>query len=1366
MLSTELKQGRTYQFDVIKNKSSRKFYKIATDDGIEFSLQKFKFQHGLPIPDFIDCYVKSTDPLTLGQDISVFIKEFYKEGEDYDFKIKAIKTDISKVYELEDEHDLCFRLYNAPESLSIGNRVKCKVLRIRGVNVNLTYVGTLTTKLPLEFIDIKGWLNAAGISPSLERLNILDTQYRKLLDSLPEYHSCLQKYDRGDASWIIELLHATSSNITDRLIESKDDRCRLSKTVNRMMLARRIALYILEESDFLRNCNADQRQILQSKLSDQVELFDQYGQAASKIFNKTDEDYINQMFGRLKEAGYLYKPSRQFRIMMTILKLRPELINSRMGELFDALHNWELSNWQSEPFRGALVQQLQIFIKENSGLINMLPTNDSADDNKTIIRIILAIAVQSILATDSDDVDLPVNRAMLYRYISYLYPKNIRHLLDKGIDSILGFERPAEFNWNDTEHPTLLMLKSSHPYLAGEERNNLVKTYTTSKASINLRQGNIHIVARGADPETTAIPNTLVEWLHPRISLADDIKAQIGKKPKDLNIYRRLWDDVAWSIFGEEESAGKKITKIKPYNGEEVRVFIDDVRILNTGKEKQRLQFHCTICDDLYFGEGWMPCDSLHMLGWLTYRDIPCNYNGSLRFAQDSNGAPLLFPAIVIIKDDGMEFSMKSQIEDFLLENSWPGEESACIVTHFDRLNNCWLCLSEIGCTYKVICDETTDGLSEGMLVRIRHVEPEHSVGLTQFFIGEMSDNQENLPLMIKKENCLSNLMQGIGEPADNEMDINSEVVEIEEVMSRDELTEIIYMYQRFAYSEKEYTMAFNYLGFASILCRIAEKQQLLKEISTHMELLMLLQDFGRNQKVNIEWLEQCEGKVISAPLLERLHTRLRIVANLDMNENAEWLWNLRKKPRNDTERELASLVLSYNMMPREMEKTRKEVMKEISTLLNVNSTFSDSKYYGDESQTVEFKSSLIYSTHGGSRPDVKEQMFEIVHTICGFMNARGGTLFIGVNDSGYENGLNDDLAYREAHGQKATIDAMIVELQNHLDRVMPKHAKDHWEIQSDPESKKGVIMVKVLPVEEPVEYEGVIYVRSSSTTKPRLDEQRDEFIKNRSHNYALLMKIWGVGDQTADSGNPTDALEVPMPSGDSTPQEIVDIPAPTDDRPDMPQDATTDIPAISTGRHRMNVLHSYELNFVTPAFFLYFNNDNTIVYSPDDAYLDYEPGCRLALAVLDREKDGFLVLCYSDGNIVKIPLSSFSLLSGRESRNFRNDSSLDFVNIAGAGNYLLSVVRSSFGALFYRIDPLADIAESDTLTALGEKVCDNPYTILAQEIITSDKLPFFDLEAIGKESRFYGIPLPQGDGTLTVQERIDKLLNPVAHAE
>lgn len=1356
MLSTELKQGRTYQFDVIKSKSTRKFYKIATDDGIEFSLQKFKFQQNLPIPDYIDCYVKYTDPLTLGQDISVFIREFYKEGCDYDFKIKAIKNDNTKVYELEDRHELCFRLINAPDTLSIGNRVKCKILRIRGVNVNLAYVGTLATSFPLEFISIGGWLQAIGIGKDKNR-------YQKLLEALPEYKSSLHKYINHDPYWIIELLQATSENITDRLIDSKGNRQRLARTVRLMLLARRIALFILEESDFLRNCNSDQRSLLQSKLSDYIEKFDQYDQAASKIFNKTDEEYIDQMFSRLKEAGYLYKPSRQFRIMMTILKLRPELINERMGELFEALHNWELSNWQSEPFRGALVQQLQIFIMENCELINMLPTNDSGDDNKTIIRMILAIAVQSILATESDDIDMSVNQAMLYRYISYLYPKNIRYLLDKGIDSILGLERQTEFNWNDTEHPTLLMLKSSHPSITVDERNNLVKSYTTSKATISLRQGNIHVIARGADPDTTAIPNNIIEWLHPRISLADDIKTQIGKKPKDLNVYRRLWEDVAWSIFGDDESAGKKITKIKPYSGEEVKIIIDDVRVLNTAREKQRLQFHFSICDELYFGEGWMPCDSIHMIGWLTHRDIPGNYNGSLRFAQDDNGNPLIFPAIVIRNDDELELSMKSHIEDYLLETLWPGLESICIVTHFDRLNNCWLCLSEIGCTYKVMCDDSTEGLSEGMLVRIRYVEPEHSVGLTQFFIGEMSENQSDLPLMIKKENCLSNLMQGIGEPADSNADIDSEVVEIEEVMSREELTELIYMYQRFAYSEKEYTVAFNYLGFASILCRIAENKRLLKELSTHMELLMLLQDFGRNQVVNLEWLEQCGEKASSTPMLERLHTRLKIVANLDINDNVEWLWNIRKRPRNESERELASLVLSYNMMPRELEKPRKEILKEISTLLNVNSTVSDSKYYGDESQTVEFKSSLIYSTHGGSRPDFKEQMFEIVHTICGFMNARGGTLFIGVNDSGYENGLNDDLAYRQAHGLKATIDAMIVELQNHLDRVMPKHAKDHWEIQSDPEAKKGVIMVKVLPVELPVEYDGVIFVRSSSTTKPRLNEQRDEFIKNRSHNYALLMKIWGVGDNSISSSVSEISDETDDNSSEMPKKSVVSR-IPYEPLPES-ENQNTEIEAIATGRHRPNVLHSYDPYFVTPSFFLYFMKDCRLISSPVDSYLDYEPDCRLALAVLDKEKDDYLIFGYTDGNILKTPLAAFNNLSGRDDRAFRNDPELGFVNIGNGDDYLLSVVKSSFGAIFYRIDPIQVLSESESLYDTGSKICDNPYTIIAQEILTVDKLPFFDADAISKESRFYGILLPVGDGTLTVEERIDKLLNPVAHA-
>jgi hypothetical protein len=1358
MFSSELKQGRAYKFDVIKEESTRKFFKVRTDDGMEFSLQKFKFQQNAPLPDQIDCYVKSIFPITLGQDISVFIRNFYEEGKEYDFKVKAIRTDTNQVYELQDKHDLCFKLYNAPESLTKGSRIKCKIIKIIGVNVTLKYVGTLSTRLPLEFLDMAQWLNLLGI-------NRFHEYYLNFLESFQEFEPALNKYDDEDPTWILEILQAVSTHITDWLIDCKDDLKLLSKIVRRMSLAQNLALFILEESDYLRNCNPEQRTMLQSRLSNYVELFTQYSVAASMILDKTYSGFIDKMFHRLKEAGYLYRPNRQFRIMMTILKLRPEMINSRMGELFEALHNWELSNWQSEPFRSALVEQLQIFIEGNCRQINLLPAFDSSEENKTVIRMILAIAVQSLLATDTDLVDLRINRAMLYRYISYLNTSSFETLLNKGIDALLGMEGQNEFTWNDTEHPTLLIMKSSSPTGATEERSDIVKTYTTSKAEVQLRSDSLHIVARNANPDSTIIPNNLFDWLNPKVSLADDIHVQNLRKTKDLATYGKMWEEIAWSIFGEDQTAGIKTRKRAPYEGEDVKVIIDDVRIVNSGNERQRLQFHCTIHDDEVQGEGWMPCDTIHLLGWLSYRDIPNNYDGSLSFAQTDNGTPLLFPATVIRRNDQFEFSMKSHLDDFMLENISSYMESNAIVTHFDRANNVWLCLSELGCTFKVNYDESTANLREGMIVRVRYVEPDHSGSMIQFFIGELAENQDLVPGGIKKSECLYNLMQNFGEVSGITDLENSTVVEVEEVMSREEMMELIYMLQRCAYLQTEYIKAFNYLGLATILCKIIEEPTLLEDVATHMELLKLLQDFGRNQRVNLEWLEHCEKRVSRSPMLERLHTRLKIVADLGINENSDWLWNLWHNPRNETEGHLASLVLSYNMLPRDLEKSRKEIMKEISTLLNVNSTVPTSKYYGDESQTVEFKSSLIYSTHGGSRPDVREQLREITHIICGFMNARGGTLYIGVNDAGYENGLDDDLAYRQSHGHKPTIDAMIVDLQNHLDRTLPVHAKDHWEIESDPESKKGVIVVKVLPVEIPVELDGVIFVRSSSTTKPRLESERDEFIKNRSHNYRLLMKLWGVGEE--DNSTPSEPQPEEKPVLNNIPK-IAPKPEPPKIEEELPEEEEVQDTEqkVTTGRHRFNVLHYFEPNFSTPNFYAYFMRDSKVRVSNDDTYLDYEPDCLLALAIKDREKDGRIILTYADGKVAKHPLSLLQDLNQNETREVRTTSDLRLVNIANDDDYLLSVVKAPYGALFYRLDRLSNMPTLPSLTSEGESLCNMQHRILAQEIVTGERLGFFDLDAVDKERKFFGVPVPVGDGTLSEQERIDALLNPLLPTE
>lgn len=64
---------------------------------------------------------------------------------------------------------------------------------------------------------------------------------------------------------------------------------------------------------------------------------------------------------------------------------------------------------------------------------------------------------------------------------------------------------------------------------------------------------------------------------------------------------------------------------------------------------------------------------------------------------------------------------------------------------------------------------------------------------------------------------------------------------------------------------------------------------------------------------------------------------------------------------------------------------------------------------YGDESETVEFKQSLVYHPKSSS-VDVDAQIFNIMRSVAGFMNNIGGTLYIGVRNDGSVNGIERDM--------------------------------------------------------------------------------------------------------------------------------------------------------------------------------------------------------------------------------------------------------------------------------------------------------------------------------------------------------------------
>jgi hypothetical protein len=61
------------------------------------------------------------------------------------------------------------------------------------------------------------------------------------------------------------------------------------------------------------------------------------------------------------------------------------------------------------------------------------------------------------------------------------------------------------------------------------------------------------------------------------------------------------------------------------------------------------------------------------------------------------------------------------------------------------------------------------------------------------------------------------------------------------------------------------------------------------------------------------------------------------------------------------------------------------------------------------ESQTVEFKSSARWNMHTEKADPRMEHV--IIKTVCGFLNAEGGTLLVGVDDSGGALGVERDIS-------------------------------------------------------------------------------------------------------------------------------------------------------------------------------------------------------------------------------------------------------------------------------------------------------------------------------------------------------------------
>ena len=150
------------------------------------------------------------------------------------------------------------------------------------------------------------------------------------------------------------------------------------------------------------------------------------------------------------------------------------------------------------------------------------------------------------------------------------------------------------------------------------------------------------------------------------------------------------------------------------------------------------------------------------------------------------------------------------------------------------------------------------------------------------------------------------------------------------------------------------------------------------------------------------------------------------------------------------------------------------------------------------ESKWVEFKQTGRVNLHTNQRDEVIEQ--QVVKAIAGFMNAEGGTLLIGVSDTGEVTGIEADF---KTLGKRQNTDGFAVWLNNLLDNKLGPTAAARAKFRFDELSTGTVCRVDVTSGPDPTFVKGSkgessLYVRLNNVTRLLNTAEALDYVQTR----------------------------------------------------------------------------------------------------------------------------------------------------------------------------------------------------------------------------------------------------------------------------
>lgn len=1184
-------------------------------------------------------------------------QEAYSKGDIVEFKVVKIFADYCEIR--DEKTDINAYLQGTAKLvLFIGQTIKCRILAV------------------------------AEKHPKIELVNISDFEQSK--DNLTEEKLSEFLFQRN-ISWntkdFIKIL------LTEEKEKTYESQCHtwiqnlLNKKID-LQGVRRDCSDLLELSDLLNICSDNERDFYQSRLTLLIEQLGYYIKAAELIENETSEDkeldtpekFIDSIFTKLKTSGFVYHPIKNFNILSCLFLRKPELMNERIKVLLAIIYERDIKFWGKEPFNTALTKLLELYIRECDGKIDKTKDNEELIDNN-----MKSLALQLLLIGNTKDNSIAnycLNSARLCNLSSYIVQGKTDELIDAAFYYM--FHSSAKLPYYRLDNVNYL------PHLIANcqiHKIDTINSFTKGKNRLLINSDGIRLSAShdSINDLHPVFPKNLKLWNNLQIFLSSKTSINLNSVSPSNSItsYENTWKEIELEFFNVSKATNTTSTK---KNKKHHRVG-ELVRITFTGQDEiDRNKYYCQIEDEIG-GNGYIYIKDI----------IPYSIaSTSLRHFYANDGSRYVFMATISdVEDDVFHFSMLEEIKDRISDFYTYDEDIICSVGSSPNSYGMAPAITKDGVSVSIEYASDFEGVDKNSIVSCRLMGTGSGTFHLQCQINDFVSYDFDL------NSAFRSLMQkcSVGKIPENiTQQEEQQIMESDKVLDESYVKEVIFLIDRKALVDKDYVKSYNYLGFARLLSLLIGWESQAAYYKGRMDIISMLHYFAKNSRIDGEELcklENANAEIFSNnPVLKDRFLQLQAVSFIGKTEHNDELYKISKD--NKSLANLASLVLAYNtVIYNKMESVANDIYNKIIQILKLKGYEIGLKYYGVESEEVEFKTSILFTSDGKSNQ--QEQMNEILRVINSFMNTNGGSLYIGVNDSGYGVGVEGDLMSYSGNKdeyKRSILDAIALCWGNNILTTYIESV----EFDND-NTDKDVLVIKVRRNETGLPYEGKWFVRKGSSKRGHTEEEFNEY-----------KRVGRVQNQTFTNNELSLDAETPL-TNENTISTV-----------STPQFIKSKEDGIKTSRLRKNILADYFdfENFVEPISYFRFLGGSK--FKKFTVYDHNEDESLLTLAIKEEEMNGYLILGYENGSIVKVPVEQ--LLDYKDGKNYtrNSDQKLIFASIASDEDAILTISNDnkSRSKVVMRLDSISNF-EEDKLSSTGESPFNDG---IIENVIAYDVIP------------------------------------------